>query len=526
MFNLCLRLPLGMVSSLVLMALTVLGSAGPARADWLKAESRNFVVYSSGTESALREYVEDLETYDWVLRIWTGQPVGQTPPRKLPIYLLTGVPALRQVVPAADQLIGGVYFGTTEDVFAVALRNTDNDFLFHEYAHHFFQQNFPNVAFPGWLSEGLAEYYMTVEVSRGTVELGNYSPMRGAALTSAVWPPFEDLLSKRYGQIERDDHRASYYPLSWLLTHWFMSDETRKPWLDLYLADIRAGGDPVGAMERVTGQSMAELTQTLRAYLRGGIRYARFADASPPAEITISRMPRSADDVLLLGQRIKLGVPEEMEAETLTLVRRAAAKHPDDPLALLVLGHAELHMGDAVEGERILQRLLEIDPDNVDGLQLMASARLKQAEDHPEEARTLLNQARGFLARAYAVRRDDYVTLYYNALSREGAETYPNENDMRTWEQAFILVPQLAPVRLGFASALIHRGERDLAIHLLTPLANAPHGGPAAEAAQALIETARSGGAPPSLEDLEDDSASDTPAEPQADAEAQGPQAD
>lgn len=47
-------------------------------------------------------------------------------------------------------------------------------------------------------------------------------------------------------------------------------------------------------------------------------------------------------------------------------VARIAARHGDDPLALLAAGHAGLHFGDTVAGERALQRLVELEPDNVE----------------------------------------------------------------------------------------------------------------------------------------------------------------
>jgi len=512
----------GLIAILALVALGSVVGATPAQAQWLKAESPNFIVYSDGREAALRQYIRDLEAFDWLLRRSTGLPQQGAAARKLPIYLVSSGQDLRLVLASGGHGIGGFYTASVEDVFAVAVSDVEDDYVLHEYAHHFFSQNFPNHVVPGWLSEGQAEYYMTAEIRRDQISIGHINRNRAYVLLDLAWLPLEDLLGKRFRAIESEYQRNTYYPLSWLLTHWFISDPTRREQLRAYLADVGGGADPVEAMVRATGLSIDQLTTALQSYLRGRLGSVVFVNEAADPEITITRLPRSADDLLLLGQRVKIGVPDAMVSRTLDMVRTAASKHPDDPLALLVLGHAELHMGDAVEGERILLRLLEMEPDNVEALQLMASARLKQAQDRPEESRTLLNQARGFLARAYAVDPDNYLTLYYNALSREGADTYPNDNDIQTWEQAFFLVPQLSSVRLGYAQALILSDQRDRAIQLLTPLANAAHGGPAAEAAQSLIETTLSGGAPPSLEELEDDSAPDVPGEPQPDPEGQG----
>ncbi|MBX9459858.1 MAG: tetratricopeptide repeat protein [Brevundimonas sp.] len=117
----------------------------------------------------------------------------------------------------------------------------------------------------------------------------------------------------------------------------------------------------------------------------------------------MTHLPASADDLLLLGQRLKVGVDDDRREETAALVRRLAARHPDDPFAQLQLGHAELHFGDPAVGEEVLTRLLEREPENVEALQLMASRFMRQTEDRPEETLELMRRARGYLARAYRV---------------------------------------------------------------------------------------------------------------------------
>jgi tetratricopeptide (TPR) repeat protein len=217
--------------------------------------------------------------------------------------------------------------------------------------------------------------------------------------------------------------------------------------------------------------------------------------------VEITRMPASARDLILLGQRIKRGQTEERRQEALAEIRTRAGRWPDDAFAQLILGHAELHIGDPAVGEATLLRVLELDPENDEALQFLATGRIRQADDveDPEQRRSLLAQARGFLARAYRIDPDDYFTLLLIARTREGQPGYPNENDMMTWEAAFDGAPQLAEVRLGYGAALIADGRVGEALGILTPLANSPHGGTAADAARALVAHAL-GEAPPPAE--------------------------
>lgn len=475
----------------------------PALAEWKRAESPNFIVYSRGGEGALRRYVQALESYDYVLRVRMGLPLDSGPSRRLPIYLVDGRSGLVQINPATGENVAGTYFPTSEDIFAAAIQDREQDFLLHEYFHHFSMALGGASVYPGWLVEGFAEYFMTAEIKSDSVTIGGYNENRVYWLQNATWLPLDELLSKRPGEIRRSSHRDTYYPVAWLLTHWFMGNAERRVQLEAYLADVRQGGDPVEALERATGLTLAEIRVQLRRYLQGRIPMTRYELDLPEAEITITSLPRSADDLLLIGQRLKVGGDEDARAETAELVRRLAARHPDDPFAMLQLGHAELHFGDPVAGEAILESLLEREPDNVEALQLMASRYIRLAQDNPDDDLALIRRARTYLARAFRVDPDQFQTLVMLARTRQGMPDYPRENDLLTWDRAFTLAPQLASIRLGYASALMQADEFAEAIVLLEPLANAPHGGGASETAQELIQRARANQPPVFGEDLE-----------------------
>lgn len=474
-------------TGLIALAALLLTFVAPAHAEWRRAESPNFIVYSQGSESALRRYIRDLEIYDFLLRARMGLP-ATTAGRKLPIYLVNRHAGLAQINPGTGRDIAGTYFPAGEDIFAAALDDREQDYLLHEYFHHFSHQIESTAGYPAWLVEGLAEYFMTAEISETTVKIGGFNEGRVYGLFTATWLPLDDLVSKRFGEV-RPTQRETYYPLAWLLTHWFMSDDTRRQQLSVYIRDLQQGAESVPAMEKATGMTMEEIRQQLRRYRRLPVKH--YTADFPETPITITRLPRSADDLLLVGQRLKIGVAEEERAATADLVRRLAARHPDDSFAILQLGHAELHFGDPEAGEVILEGLLDREPDNVEALQLMASRYMRLAADQPDEVLPLMRRARTYLGRAYAADPSQYYTLQLLAQTRQVEADYPTENDLVTWYQAFRLAPQLASIRLGYASALMHAEEFDEAVLLLRPLANAAHGGAAAEAAAALMERAR-----------------------------------
>lgn len=490
--------------TLAVAALTLFAAA-PARADWKRAESANFIVYSQSGDTMLRRYVRTLELYDYILRYRLNVPLDTPVARKLPIYLVGGRRGLLEVRPDAQANAAGVYFPVSEGMFAVAFADQEMDYLLHEYFHHFSFQNASAAHMPGWLIEGLAEYFMTAEVDGDEIRIGDYNRDRAAWLLNSSWLPLDVLLSTQQGELTRIGHRNTYYPVAWLLTHWFMSDEARLTQLSAYVVAVNGGADPVAAMQQATGLSLEELRTELRRYVRSPLRIVVYKfNTRPEPEITITRLPDSADDLLLLGQRLKVGVrTEQLRVETANLVRRRAARHPDDPFALLQLGHAELHFGDAEAAEPVLTRLLEMQPDNVEALQLMASRYIDLAEKRPDDRVAMMNRAQGYLGRAYQADPEQYYTLYLIARTREGAATYPNENDLLTWGLAFDRAPQLPGIRMGYGSALMSAGQFDEAVALLTPLANTPHGGAAAGWARVLLERAKAGQPPLSRDELQ-----------------------
>ena len=56
-------------------------------------------------------------------------------------------------------------------------------------------QYFPG-AWPSWLSEGLAEYYMTADLLSKTILVGGWNSERVLDLANENWVPLSDLLSK------------------------------------------------------------------------------------------------------------------------------------------------------------------------------------------------------------------------------------------------------------------------------------------------------------------------------------------
>lgn len=473
-------------------ALALSAVALPARAEWRVAESARFVVYSESSERALRAYVQKLESYDRALRLQLNLDPDGGVGRKLPVYMVRSQAELAALRPDAGRDLKGYYLATDEEIFAVALpEGIGDDVLMHEYAHHFMMQN-ASTGYPSWFIEGFAEYYMTADIEANRVHLGKANENRVYWLTNSPWIPLDQLLTKTPGQVE-GTQRLTYYPMAWLLTHWFLSDDTRRQQLGDYLTRVRGGGDRVTSMQEATGLSLSELRAELDRHLHGRLTYYRINADFPRADVTVRPLDETTGDLLLLGLRLKTPSSDEARAEVIERVRRESAPYANTSAGRLIQGHAELHFGDEARGEEILKALVADEPQNVEALQLLASHRLQQIADRPEDAETLFDEANVWIQQAKAVAPTDYRTLMLVATAGQSSPDYPRQQDLDAWILAFRAAPQLGQIRIQAAQALLRRNRVREAIFLLEPVAGDPHGGSGSEYARRLIDQANGG---------------------------------
>ena len=493
---------------LTLLALALLALApAPAVAEWRRAESRHFIVYSDGSERSLRDYTAKLERFHGLLRSRFGGP-AEDDLRKLPVYLVADARALRIAQPGLPEGIDGYYTASENDIYAILVRGRDDDLLLHEYTHHF-MANTSQGRLPGWFSEGLAEYYATATVSEaGAATFGLPSAGRQRSLQQGRWLPMDQLLRARGSfDIESQTGRSMYYAQSWVLTHWLLADQARARALGVYLNAVSNGRDPTEAWQASFGMAPAALEATLKTYARGRLYYSELNIPPMTPEITVSSLPATWDTVILPLINSRSPRPEEVNGPALLATGRAnAARFPDDVLALVALGRAERRWGDSVAAEAALTRALEIDPTHVESLLLMADIvgeRADVASDLTEIDRQRA-LAQGFLSRAMDVDPSDYRIYADLARLRRAAEDYPTRDDLMTWARAARYAPQVMSIRGDAAIAMMQAQHYDEAVALLIPIANDPHGGPGVQNARRLlgmIEQMRGSGASATAED-------------------------
>ncbi len=473
-----------------LLALTIVMLAPTtALAAWVRAESPRFVVYAEGDQATARRYAEKLEIFDSLLRHLHGMNTLGVPPRKLDVYLVHEGKDLREVRPGLSTAIAGFYHATPGDIYIMAVREAESDWiLMHEYTHHFMMQNYP-YAYPAWVVEGYAEYFQTADIDDRRVQVGLANDVRGHELVEDRWLPLDLVLSKRGSELE-PGQRGLFYGQAWALTHYFMSDPQRYSQLLAYLDAVGKGGDPVRAMRDATGLETPALQKAVRTYITGRIPYRTYEiDKLPRPEVTVTVLPQVWDDLLLPYLRMRSWMDkDEGAAFVRDVVRKRAGKHKGERMADLALAYGEIWFGDRLAGEAIAQRLLAEDARDGEALKLLGISRYLDAIAKPEQAVAYNQDAGRMLARSYAARPDDYRTLFYYVLSREAQPGLANDNTFAAAARAYDLAPQVYAVRSLYADALIARKDWKGARAVLLQMANDPHGGQGAERARQRLQ--------------------------------------
>ena len=162
--------------------------SAPASAEWREASTDHFLIYADSGDKWLSGFAKRLEIAAAALNALTPQRVsdGERSNRVI-IYAVSGVDAVQRLCGKCGS-VAGFYVPRVGHSVAYTARTASNGdtfdvtsdiVLLHEYTHHF-QLSSTQAAYPRWYSEGLAEFFSTMQVAKdGTIEIGGPAKQRG-----------------------------------------------------------------------------------------------------------------------------------------------------------------------------------------------------------------------------------------------------------------------------------------------------------------------------------------------------------
>lgn len=474
-----------------------------AKAEWYKATSDHFVVYSEGSTESVRAYIQKLENFDAVLSATTGR-MSEPTANKLLVFVVPSISAVQRQVGGKASNIAGFYRARIWGTMAIVPRRTggggefDLDaetVLFHEYVHHFMLQNAPS-AYPPWYVEGFAEYFATTDFRKdGSVYVGYPAKHRFYGITVLPQFPVARLLIPDERSMSTDQ-RESFYGWSWLLTHYLRYAPDRSGQLLAYLKSYASGASPAiaanafGPLPKLQSDLVKYRDQRKMSYVQmRGVRLpTKTIDVVPMSESEGASMP-----LFFRSMRESTSAAEVKAAAA--EARQLASRYPKEPMAQDILAEFELDAEQFDAARKANAAVLAVKP--ADSRALLRSARIEIAEMKGGGDDAKWKGVRSLIVKANRAAPDDPFPLWmfyqWHAMSGNTASKIAVDGLRRALE----LAPQVPELRFAFATRLVRDGRRDDAKIVLAPLINDPHSAEIRDAAAKLLAGDGLGALPP-----------------------------
>ena len=450
-----------------------------ANAEWRQATSRNFIVYSEGSEDKLREFIARLEKLHFVLR--TLQRVTRpAPPIKLRVFLMPNAEAVAATMASPMMGVQGYYDGQDRGPFLVGTRSSGGAdtgldpelVLQHEFTHHFMFTYFP-ATYPTWYVEGFAEFWGTTKIlDKDVVEVGHPANHRFGSFELNRWMPLKTILSARsYGDVHGDVDLI--YAEGWLLLRYLFEDKARAGQLQHYLTAINAGTPYEKAMDDAFGKDAKALDHELMNYA-GESRFNVVRLPFKPIDVgpvTVRTLGPAEDALMPAEIRLTRGLYAREVPALAAEVRRVADRFPQDPYALTMLAEAERLNGKPGAAAAAADRALAARPDDPRALTekgLAAAALLQAAKSTGAKA---WESTRVPLARAVQLAPNDPLVLeaYYDSFTAQGV--LAPAGGQNALFRAFELVPANDQLRYKLARDFEQRAMIEDAVAIIKPAA-------------------------------------------------------
>ncbi|MCB2066699.1 MAG: hypothetical protein KDE15_08685 [Erythrobacter sp.] len=452
-----------------LTALVTLSLAPAAHAtDWYRAESQHFIVYSEDTENETREFAQDLERLDEVLRFMNGVGAddGSLPPSaKVTVYRF-GETADMSALAAGNRNsgIGGFFIPRAHGSVAFVPRRRDRQrgrsaseridedmmldpkaILFHEYVHYFMFQH-RDAPYPLWYSEGFAELFSNLEFGDDYFVIGQVPPWRSASLAT-ISIDLPDTFDPPARGTRETVGRT--YAHGWLIASHLNLNPARRGQMGAYMQAISQGATVMQAAEQAFGD-LEVLRRELEEFRRGRSRILRVpysVQADPPVEmhrLTEDEVARM--DMMIRSER---GVDEAEAQRLVPQARRLVEQYPQSEAVLLAATEAEFDARNYAEAESLAQRAMTLDPESTMAAIYYAEVPLRQSFEDPSR----LAVARSRFAAANRMENDHAFPLYgyYLTYLLDDGQEIP-ETARQALEDAFAYAPFDQDVR----RALVH----------------------------------------------------------------------
>jgi hypothetical protein len=382
--------------------------------------------------------------------------------------------------------------------------------LYSGYAQHYLLTYFP-AAYPRWYLDGFGEIFASFATKGDNIlEFGRSPKGTQAVLEEFGGFPLQDIFNDKY--LTEKPHKTGWTPIhAWLLTHFLMFSDTRRPQLRAYLTARNNGADAATAAAVFGDQK--QLARELRAYYGARKPYEQVTFPAGQTEEPVVRRLTQGEAAFIkgrleLGARVLIPSPpsagmDPQQAKVITRAREEAIKQRDEWLARLrqdaghwsgelnaqlLLAEAECRSNNGAQCLAAAERAQALAPTDARPLVWKGTAMVQLAAAAPESEREArLVEARKVITAANHADLEAVQPLlaYYASYAVNGEK--PPVNAIDGLQKAVGEVPNAPATRLKLATALADRGQTDIARMVIMPVASGPYDSPERPAALALI---------------------------------------
>ncbi len=463
------------------LALALMTSA--AHAEWLEASNKHFIVYGNISRSEMARFSERLERFGAAVRsvFRLPEPEGGAANR-VTIYIVPTTGAVRRYYNGKGSSVAGFYHSDAQGSWIVTPATTEegneyfsaNLVLFHEYAHHLILGN-SEVLYPGWASEGLAEFFSTAMVDKkGAVKIGAAANARAESIMALSPMSVKDLLESDSRKLSEEDIDQKY-SRGWLLSHYLMFGRKRPGQFTHFLTLVtsgvpteKAGIQAFGDLGKLNGEINAYRTQQLLGVSIGPDHYT----ADP-----VSIRALDADEARLMPFRLEsaTGSSEQEAAKLLPEARKIAETNSRNAWIQRVLAEIEFDANNNDAAEAACDKALAIDPNNLMAMVYKARIHMRRAQAAKAADPAMWRDVRRLIVKANRIEPNYALPLVIYYSSYLMANERPSDTAVDGLLRAVQLAPQDTGLRVLAFGACLQQGDLPLARRMLASVAFDAH---------------------------------------------------
>jgi len=445
---------------------------------WYQVDSDNFRIVTNGDPDAVKILAADLERYRVVALKLLGT-ASTARDKKLTIYAAADRQTYAGLVGGelAD-VTNGLYDTTAEGSYALV--NLDGrtgerqlaarEFLFHEYTH-FLSYNGNTTHYPYWYSEGFAEFMSTMTFTdNGGYQLGAVPQERAMTLLFTSPMPLEQLLRATVYNTP-DEEKPGVYASGWMLAHWLIMESGKADEFKDYVKAYNSGADPVAALEKSLGMSVAEIDKQYQAMFESGS--FDMASGPIPADFREARPKvHQLSKQRAVAEVAHFIVQSGYNLESLhALVQYAYAKGIASPELTAIQADAETRIGNFERAGQLLARVPMADRSKYWYLKTDAWLNLNRQINLPGEVRDRENLEKARDKFVFLVNNDsDTATHWFGLAMSMEMLGYPREKYVEMLEQAYLRAPREMHIAQWLARELYEQKDAEYFARVAQPL--------------------------------------------------------